>query len=82
MFSFYDMFFNVATVAGAAVAAPFLPLTGKSYPLIAVDAAVYLLGACGLLAAGQGIVALSLTGPAVISSAGASPSASAQRSSS
>jgi Major Facilitator Superfamily len=80
VFSFYDMFFNVATVTGAAVAAPFLPLTGKSYLLIAVDAAVYLLGA-----AGYSLLRVSSPSAApgdVLSAAGASPSASAHRSSS
>jgi MFS family permease len=44
-FSFNDMFFNICTVLGAAVAAPFLPLTGKSYTLIMVVAIGYLLAA-------------------------------------
>jgi MFS family permease len=89
VFSFYDMFFNVATVAGAAVAAPFLPLTGKSYPLIAVDAAVYLLGAAGYSLLGRGSSPASggesaapASGGEAPSPLGASPSASAQRSSS
>jgi MFS family permease len=81
VFSFYDMFFNVATVAGAAVAAPFLPLTGKSYPLIAVDAAVYLLGAAAYSLLRRGSSSSATPGGA-LSPAGASPSASAQRSSS
>jgi hypothetical protein len=45
VFSIYDMLFNVGLVLGAAAAAPFLPLTGKSYPLIAVVAAGYLAAA-------------------------------------
>jgi len=44
-FSFNDMFFNFCTVLGAALAAPFLPLTGKSYFLITVVAIGYLLAA-------------------------------------
>jgi len=45
VFSLYDMLFNVALVLGAAVSAPFMPVTGKSYPLIAVVAVGYLLAA-------------------------------------
>jgi MFS family permease len=44
-FSFNDMFFNVCTVLGAAIAAPFLPLTGRSYALITVVSVGYLAAA-------------------------------------
>jgi MFS family permease len=54
VFSIYDMLFNAGLVAGAGIAAPFLPVTGKSYPLIAVVAAGYLAAAaCYLLLTGQ-----------------------------
>ncbi|MGE5289936.1 MAG: MFS transporter [Micromonosporaceae bacterium] len=49
-FAFNDMFFNVCTVLGAAVAAPFLPLTGRSYSLIAVVSIGYVLAAAGYAA--------------------------------
>jgi|CZKT01.1.fsa_nt_gi hypothetical protein len=47
VFAFYDMMFNVTFVAGAAVSAAFMPVTGKSYPMLAVVAAGYLLAAAG-----------------------------------
>lgn len=42
VFSLYDVIFNVAFVAAAAVAAVVLPETGKSYPVLAVIALGYL----------------------------------------
>jgi len=42
VFSLYDMLFNVAFVIGPAVAVPFLPETGKSYPVVLVIGACYL----------------------------------------
>ena len=41
VFSLYDMLYNVAFVVGPAVAIPFLPATGKSYPVILVIGACY-----------------------------------------
>lgn len=41
VFSLYDMLFNVAFVIGPAIAVPFLPETGKSYPVILVIGAGY-----------------------------------------
>jgi MFS family permease len=43
VFSLYDMLYNVAYVAGPAIAAPFIPNTGKSYPLVLGIGALYLL---------------------------------------
>ena len=45
VFALYDMLFNVPFVLGALVAAQIIPDTGKSYLLIAVAAAGYLLAA-------------------------------------
>jgi hypothetical protein len=55
VFSLYDMLFNAALVLGAAISAPFMPVDGKSYPLIAVVAIGYLLAAAGyaMLTRGQ-----------------------------
>jgi MFS family permease len=41
VFSLYDMLYNVAYVIGPAIAIPFLPETGKSYPVIIVIGACY-----------------------------------------
>jgi len=46
-FSFYDMTFNVLFVIGAAVAAAFMPVTGKSTGLIAVVSIGYAVSAVG-----------------------------------
>jgi MFS family permease len=43
VFSLYDMLYNVAYVVGPAIAAPFMPNTGKSYPLVLGIGALYLL---------------------------------------
>ena len=45
VFSFYDMLFNVTFVAAATVGAMVLPITGKSYPVLALIAAGYTLTA-------------------------------------
>jgi MFS family permease len=42
VFSLYDMLYNAAYVIGPAIAAPFMPTTGKSYPLVLVIGALYL----------------------------------------
>jgi MFS family permease len=47
VFAFYDMMFNVTFVAGAGLSAAFMPVTGKSYPMLIVVAAGYLLVAIG-----------------------------------
>jgi MFS family permease len=47
VFSLYDVIFNVAFVAAAAVAAAVLPDTGKSYAVVAAIAVGYLLTALG-----------------------------------
>ncbi len=47
VFSLYDMLFNAALVLGAVVSAPFMPVDGKSYPLIALVAIGFLLAAAG-----------------------------------
>jgi MFS family permease len=51
VFSLYDMLFNTAYVVGPAIAAAFMPRTGKSYPLVIAVAVGYLLAAAayGLL---------------------------------
>jgi hypothetical protein len=56
VFSLYDMLYNVAYVAGPAIAIPFLPATGKSYLVILV------IGACYVAAAAV-YAALTLRGP-------------------
>jgi MFS family permease len=45
VFSLYDMVFNASYVLGPAVAAAFMPTTGKSYPLVIAIAVGYLLAA-------------------------------------
>jgi MFS family permease len=46
-FSFYDMTFNVLFVAGAAISAAFMPMTGRSGGLIATVAIGYAVAAAG-----------------------------------
>jgi MFS family permease len=92
VFALYDMLFNVPFVIGAVVAAQITPGTGKSYLLIVLASAGYLLAAAGYavanrqeLLAGPGPSAPSPPGPdpSVPSSPGpASPSSAAQRRSS
>jgi MFS family permease len=45
VFSIYDMLYNVTAVIGPAIAAPFLPDTGKSYTVVLVIGAGYLVAA-------------------------------------
>ena len=47
VFSFYDIVFNVAFVAAAALGAAMLPMTGKSYPVLFIIAGGYGLTAIG-----------------------------------
>jgi MFS family permease len=49
-FSFYDMFFNALFVAGAGVSAAFMPVSGRSVPLMVAMAIGYVLTAVGYLA--------------------------------
>jgi MFS family permease len=49
-FSFYDMTFNVLFVAGAAISAEFMPMTGKSGALITAVAIGYAVTAAGYYA--------------------------------
>jgi MFS family permease len=45
VFSLYDMVFNVTFVAGAALGAVFMPVTGRSYPMLSLVTAGYALAA-------------------------------------
>ena len=54
VFSIYDMAFNVAYVIGPAIAAAFMPVTGKSYPIVVLLAVGYLLAAAGFAAMTRG----------------------------
>lgn len=77
VFAFYDMVYNAAYAAGAALFAVFMPSNGKSTLVVGVIAVGYLVAAAGYR--------LSAGGPATEASpaeAGRSPSAEAQRSSS
>jgi len=47
VFSFYDTLFNVTFVAAAVVAAFLLPVSGKSYAMLAVVSTGYALTALG-----------------------------------
>jgi MFS family permease len=47
VFAFYDMMFNVTYVAGAAIAAAFMPKDGKSAAIVAVVAGGYAVAAAG-----------------------------------
>ena len=76
VFSFYDMMFNVTYVLGAALAAAFMPVTGRSPVIMGLVAAGYAVTAAGYwLASRHSVPEAGDPGPA-------SPSPSAQRSSS
>ncbi len=45
VFSLYDMLYNVAYVVGPAIVVPFMPTTGKSYAVVLVLGASYLVAA-------------------------------------
>lgn len=86
VFSLYDMLFNAAYVLGPAVAAAFMPANGKSYPLVILIGAGYLLAAAAYAALSRrapyaGPVPGS-PGPGSPGPGTGSPSPSAQRSSS
>ena len=71
VFSLYDMLYNVAYVIGPAIAIPFLPATGKSYPVILA------IGACYV---GAGLLYAALTlGRPKVQSPPARPTQAAQR---
>jgi hypothetical protein len=53
VFSFYDMTFNVTFVVGAALAAAFMPSTGRAPVIIALIAAGYLVAALAYWLAGR-----------------------------
>ena len=53
VFSFYDMTFNITFVAGAALAAAFIPVTGHAPVVIALIAAGYLVAAAAYWLAGR-----------------------------
>jgi MFS family permease len=72
-FAFYDMLFNVPFVLGAVVAARIMPDDGKSYVLVAVAAAGYLLAA-GAFAVVSRQEVLAGPSPADLSPAESSPS--------
>jgi MFS family permease len=79
VFSFYDMFFNVPFVIGAAVGAAFMPASGKSYLLVGVAGGGYVLaGLAYALIVRQPPPAGGVPSPP----SATSPSVSAQRSSS
>jgi len=79
VFAFYDMMFNATFVAGAALAAAFMPSDGHSPVIVALVAAGYVLAAAGYwLAAGRGPFS---SGPGS-GSGGVIPAATAQRNSS
>jgi MFS family permease len=81
-FALYDMMFNGVFVVGAVLGALFIPVSGKSYPLVAVIAVGYLLAAAGYVVA-SGIMPRHEPLPPDPGEGGTgSPSPSAQRSSS
>ncbi len=57
VFAVYDMLFNVTFVAGTAISAAFMPVTGRSLPMLLTVAAGYLAAAAGYrLISGQSSV--------------------------
>ncbi len=84
VFAIYDMLFNVPFVVGAVIAAEFIPVSGKSYPLILAAAVGYLAAAAlYALVSRQDLLPGTGGGGGAGSGEGpwpdASPSASAQR---
>ncbi len=72
-FALYDMMFNGVFVVGAIAAAAFIPVDGKSYPLIAVLAIGYLLVAAIYALLSRGRARNVAVGPEDPSPSGASP---------
>jgi MFS family permease len=72
VFALYDMIFNVAYVVGPAIAVPFMPATGKSYPVVLATGALY-------IAAGAVYTALTKTTGRERQSPPARPTQAAQR---
>jgi MFS family permease len=72
VFAIYDMLFNVAYVVGPAIAVPFMPATGKSYPVVLAIGALY-------IAAGAVYAALTKTTGRERQSPPARPTQAAQR---
>jgi MFS family permease len=77
VFALYDLMSNATFVAGAALSAVFMPMNGKSYWIIEVAAAGYLLVSVGYLSVTRQLPDGTEPGPAY-----PDPSPSAQRSSS
>ncbi|MGO8885258.1 MAG: MFS transporter [Streptosporangiaceae bacterium] len=75
VFSFYDMMFNVTFVAGAALSVTFMPVTGRSVLVIEIVAVGYAVAAAAYWLLSRQPASDGAAGPA-------SPSSSAQRSSS
>ncbi len=83
VFSFYDMTFNITFVAGAALSAAFMPVTGRSAVIVGLVAAGYAITAAGYWLAGRHPSREGGEGQPPSGSGGTpSPSPSAQRSSS
>ncbi len=83
VFSFYDMTFNITFVAGAALSAAFMPVTGRSAVIVGLVAAGYAITAAGYWLAGRLPSREGGEGQPPSGSGGTpSPSPSAQRSSS
>jgi MFS family permease len=74
VFGLYDMLFNIPFVLGAVLAAQFIPVDGKSYSMITVAAAGYLLAAGAYAAASRQDL---LAGPSPAESAGSAGPAAA-----
>jgi hypothetical protein len=84
VFSFYDMMFNITFVAGAALSAAFMPVTGRSAAIIGLVAVGYVVAAAAYWLAGRRPSPAGGNGQPSSSGAGGapSPSRSAQRRSS
>jgi hypothetical protein len=64
VFSINDMLYNAAFVLGAAVCSPFMPANGRSYPMLIVVAAGYVLAAGAYLLISRQPRGLGAAGPA------------------
>jgi MFS family permease len=82
VFALYDMLFNVPFVVGALIAAEFIPVSGKSFPLIVAAALGYLAAGCLYALANRQDLLVGPEEPGVPGEGSwpdASPPASAQR---